>query len=85
MTVTVSMLLRVGIETNLEKTKSLVCTPGYIWGKWSKAVYKHRANEAGATFRDRKRDRVSCSACGVTVVALYLKGHIERQNVRSVP
>ena len=24
-----------GLETNLEKTKALVRTPGYIWGEWS--------------------------------------------------
>ena len=35
--VAVVMFRRVGLETNLEKTKALVCTPGYIWGKWIKA------------------------------------------------
>ena len=34
LTVTVDMFRRVGFETNLEKTKALVCIPGYIWGKW---------------------------------------------------
>ena len=28
--VTMAMFKRVGIDTNTEKTKSLVCTPGYI-------------------------------------------------------
>ena len=34
LTETVEMFRRVGIDTNLEKTKALVCTPRYIWGKW---------------------------------------------------
>ena len=35
LTVTVEMLRRVGLDTNLEKTKALVCNPGYIWREWS--------------------------------------------------
>ena len=31
LTVTVPMFRRLGLETNLEKTKTLVFTPGYIW------------------------------------------------------
>ena len=30
LTVTMAMFGRLGLETNLEKTKALVCTPGYI-------------------------------------------------------
>ena len=43
LTETLAMCRRVGIETNLENMKVLVCTHGYIWGKWSKAVHKRRA------------------------------------------
>ena len=32
LTVTVAMFRRMGLETNLEKTKLMVCTPGFIWG-----------------------------------------------------
>ena len=34
LTMTVAMFLRMGLETNLEKTKAMVCTPGLIWVKW---------------------------------------------------
>ena len=53
--VTVEMLRRVGLETNMEKTKSLVCTTVYIWGKWSKEAYKLQVIGEGAKFRERKR------------------------------
>ena len=43
LTVTVEMFRRVGLDTNLEETKALVCTPGYIWGMWTEAAYKRRA------------------------------------------
>ena len=77
---TVAMFRRVCLETNLEKTKALVCTSGYIWGKWSKAAYKRRATREGGTFRGRKRSRVIFSECGVIVSSLPLKGHMERCN-----
>ena len=34
--VTVAMSRRVGLKNNLEDTKSMVCTPGLIWGEWIK-------------------------------------------------
>ena len=33
LTVTVAMFQRMGLETNLDKTKAMVCTLGFIWGK----------------------------------------------------
>ena len=57
--VVVVMFRRLGLDTNLEKTKALVCIPRYIWGKWIEAVYKHTATGEGETFRERKRLRVS--------------------------
>ena len=59
MKVVVVMFRRLGLDTNLEKTKALVCIPRYIWGKWIEAVYKHTATGEGETFRERKRLRVS--------------------------
>ena len=79
------MFKRVGLDTNLEKIKSLVCTPGYIWGKWSKEVYKRRATGDGETFRERKWSRVSCAEYGLTVSYSSLKWNMERQHGIIVP
>ena len=54
LTMTVAIFRRVGIDTNLGNTMSLVCTPGYIWGKWSEEVYKSRATGEGETFSKNK-------------------------------
>ena len=43
LTVSVAMFQLMVLETNMEKTKYLVCTPGYIWVKWSWVAYKRRA------------------------------------------
>ena len=40
--VTLAMFRRLGLGTNLDKTKSMVCTPGFIWDKWSEEAYKLR-------------------------------------------
>ena len=33
-TVTVAMFLRMGLDSNLDKTNTVVCTPRFIWGEW---------------------------------------------------
>ena len=48
---TVAMFLRMGLDANLDKTKSIVFTPGFIYGKWDDQAYKQRAMGEGQTFR----------------------------------
>ena len=38
--VTVEMFHRMELETNIEKTKAVVCTPGFIWRNWGEQAYK---------------------------------------------
>ena len=63
------------------KTKLMVCTPGFIWGKWGELAYKQRATGEGEIFIERKKMRVSCTVCSVTVAASYLKAHMVRSHV----
>ena len=49
-----------GIHTNLGKTKEMVCTLGFVWGKQGIVVYKRRETGEGATFREHNKTRVSC-------------------------
>ena len=58
--VTVAMFWRMGLETNLEKNKAMVCTTGFIWGKWRELAYKRQVTWDGATFRERKKTRLRC-------------------------
>ena len=85
LTVSVAIFQHMGLETNLEKTKALVCTPGYIWGKCSEADYKRRSTGEGATFRERNRVRVICTVFMVKVATLSMKVHVLRQHDRSLP
>ena len=76
LSVTVAMFHRMGLETNLEKIKSMVCTTGFIWVEWGEQAYKQRASVEGAKFQDRKKFWVSCTKCGVTVAQYYLKQYM---------
>ena len=74
----VAKFWRIGIDTNLDKNKAMVCTPGFISGKLGDLAYKKRATREGANFRERKKTRVSCATCGVTMAVSYLKAHMDR-------
>ena len=67
---------RVGLQENLNKTKAMICTPGFIWGKQGDEAYKRKATGEGPTFWERKRTRVSCEVCGGKMAASSLKHHM---------
>ena len=74
--VVVEIFRRVGLDTNLDKSKSMVCTPRYIWGKWGEQAYKIWVTGEGATYREWKMLRVSCAQCGLMVAQSYLNQHM---------
>ena len=74
-----------GLETNLYKTKAMVCTPGFIWGKVGGVAYKRGATGEVETSIEQKKARVRCAICDVIVVASYLKAHIVRSHGIYVP
>ena len=85
LTVTVAMFRRMGLKTNLEKTKSVFFTPGFIWGEGGDQAYKVRVTGEGAMFRDSKRMRLSCTYCVVTLASSYLKHHMARLHDICIP
>ena len=81
MLVTVVMFHRMVLEKNLDKNNFMVCTLGFIWGEWGEQAYKWWSTGEGETFRDRKRLRLSFTACGMTVASSYLKQHMASSHV----
>ena len=51
------------IHTNLGKTKSMACTPGFIWSQQEAVAYKRRATDEGANFWERNRTRLRFTDC----------------------
>ena len=69
---------RVGLQTNLDKTKTMICTPGLIWWQQGDEACKRRSIGEGQTFRESNRTSISCEVCGDTMAASSLQHHIER-------
>ena len=85
LTVTVAIICSMVLEANLKKTKSIVCTRRFIWGKWGETAYKQRSKREEATFRKINKTQVSCTECGVTVAASNLKTYMTRIYFICVP
>ena len=51
---------RVELQKNLGKTKAMLCTPRFIWGKQGVVAYNWRDAGGRGTFIERNKTRVSC-------------------------
>ena len=75
LTAVVSIFDRVGLLTNIGKTKAMVCTPGFIKGQQGTATYKSIAKGEGGTFQERIKTRVSYEEKRGRMVASSLSHH----------
>ena len=85
LTVMVAIFCKMGPKANINKTKAMVCTPRFIWGKRGELAYKRQTTGEGATLRERKKTRVCFNVCGVTVVESYLQTHMAQIHGICVP
>ena len=73
----VRMFEWVGLQTNLNKTKAVICTPGFIWVQQGAEAYTIRSTWEGPNFRERKRTRIRYKECGETMAASSMQHHME--------
>ena len=73
---------RVVLQTNLNKTKAVICTSGFIWGEQVSKAYKQQATGEGPTLQERKKTRVICKECGETMADSSLQNHTKRAHGR---
>ena len=85
LTAMVRIFERSGLQTNMGKTKAMICTPGFIWGQQGAEAYKRRATGEGPNFRERVKNRVSWEVCGGEMDSSYLLHHMERLHGRVLP
>ena len=78
--VLVDLFARVGLKTNTEKTKVMVCLPGAIRTYYSEHAYKRKLEGQGDTYRQRKRRRVQCVECGEDLAAGSVTSHMRSQH-----
>ena len=56
LTAAVVMFCRVGLSMNIDKTKAVACTIGFIWGQLGKYAYMRREMGEGALFRGAEKN-----------------------------
>ncbi len=75
----VSLFKHIKLYTNAAKMKVLACIPGRIREGYIEEEYtQHRTGVETAT--NRKRFRVDCQICGVSLQAGYLQDHLATQH-----
>ena len=74
------LFARMGLQTNISKTKMMSCTPGYIRTTVSDAAYRRHTGEGGDTHRAQQRRRVTCSECGKDLAQGSLGMHLRSQH-----
>ena len=67
-----------GLETNTDKTKLMLCECGYIPTKLSDQAYFRRATGTGPTHREQRRTRVNCPDCNKELTNGTLPHHRQR-------
>jgi hypothetical protein len=66
----------VGLQANATKTKAMVCAPRPSVTRISSPAYKRRMNDHDApTYRERKRQQVTCDICNANMQARSLNRH----------
>jgi hypothetical protein len=71
---------RVGLKTNISKTKAMTCFPGHIRGQISDPSYRKRMRGEGESHRDRQRRRVHCPVCDCDLSSGSLQQHMRTQH-----
>jgi hypothetical protein len=72
---TVSLFERVGLETNMPKTQTMICTPGRIQTQLLADSYRQLRRGRVTAAEWNARD-VECSSCGKTMRASSLRRHL---------
>ena len=75
-----SAFARVGLLTNTDKTKAMVCLPTHVSGRLPTSVYDRIRTREGQDYRQRQRRRVICTVCGADLAASSLAAHRRTQH-----
>ena len=71
----VSLFERMGLQTNVGKTVSMVCRPCQAAGTQLKAAYGRKMRGEGPTYQERQKEQVECGECGKEMAAGLLASH----------
>jgi hypothetical protein len=77
--VLVGLFARVGLETNMKKTQTIICTPGRIRTQLPKASYQ-RMKRGLVTAEEWDSRKVQCRQCGTSTTASSMRRHLADQH-----
>jgi hypothetical protein len=78
MEVLVKLFEGIGLRTNHDKTKVMMCVPGSIQVAHTEVAY--HAQQLGPVNPTAKHHRVECDLCGASLAAGSLRSHLETQH-----
>jgi len=73
--VLVTLFRKVRLETNVDKTKIMICHPSFIRTHLSDEAHKRQLTGRGLSYRDRKQQCVQCQWCIKNFAASYTNIH----------
>jgi hypothetical protein len=76
--VLVKLFESIGLRTNPDKTKVMMCVPGNIWVVHTEEAY--HTQQYGPVNPTAKRHRVECDICGVSLAARSLRSHLKTKH-----
>jgi hypothetical protein len=77
--VLVGLFPRVGLETNMKKTQTMICTPGRICTQLLKASYQ-RMKRGLVMAEEWDSRKVQCQQCGTSMAASSMRRHLADQH-----
>ena len=72
----VGLFDRVGLQTNVGKTVSMVCHPCQVAGNITQTAYRRRLTGEERSYRDGQWDRVECEECGEQLAVGSMSSHM---------
>jgi hypothetical protein len=78
LTILITLFKWIGLRTNTEKSKVMMCLPGKIRVTQTDAEYA--SQQIGLGTSTTKRGRIDCNVCGPSLVAESLQSHLETQH-----
>ena len=74
---------RVGLQTNVRKTVSMVGHPCQAAGNITQAAFWRRLTGEGKLYREQHRDWVECKECGEQLAAGSMSSHLMNQHEKA--
>jgi hypothetical protein len=74
----IGLFERIGLFTNVSKTKVMICIPGRIRKAYTEEQYAKYKSPTGAA-ANNKRHQINCEICGTSLAAGSYQSHLESQ------